>query len=321
MTQATTGDDGPGDTTTQRAALERDGTMDRLEQALAEETRTSASLRDSLETLRQKVDAMAESFEQRLTEARQRSETNAARFADQQARLEALGSGREETMRSLAEARAELARVKAERDQLRQQLTRIEGMQTATLTLPDEDDQITPNIHHPPPSLDELMAGLGDFEEAGNGSGHEAGHLHKRVELDPEESQEMIAPELVFPEEFGAPKAASNGGTPSTPRTATSRVLVFLDAEQPIKYPIYKDLMTIGRSDAADIQVSSDFVSRVHARLVSTPTTVTVEDASSKNGIRVNDQEIERCTLRHGDVLGLGRLRFAFIDLAVPALD
>jgi FHA domain-containing protein len=316
----TTDDDGPGNSTTVQTAVQRDAPVLRLEQALAEETRTSAALRDSLEALRQKVDLMAVGFEQRLIEARQRSEANAARFADQQARLEALGSGREETMHALAEARAELARVKVERDQLRQQLTRIDGMQTATLTLPDEDDEIAPNINLPPPSLDELMAGLGAFEEAGQGGHRELGHLHKRVELDPDESQEMIAPELVFPEEYGAPKAGT-AGTPSTPRTATSRVLVFLDSEQPIKYPIYKDLMTIGRSDSADIQVSSDFVSRVHARIVSTPTTVTVEDVSSKNGIQVNEQDIDRCTLRHGDVLGLGRLRFAFIDMSVAELD
>jgi pSer/pThr/pTyr-binding forkhead associated (FHA) protein len=93
-------------------------------------------------------------------------------------------------------------------------------------------------------------------------------------------------------------------------------VLVFLDAKQPIKYPLYKKVMTIGRAEDADIQINGDFVSRVHARLLCTDTGVTIEDVDSKNGIKVNSKLTERQTLRHGDVLGLGRLRFTFIDTA-----
>ena len=93
-----------------------------------------------------------------------------------------------------------------------------------------------------------------------------------------------------------------------------SRVLVFLDAAQPIKYPLYKPVMTIGRSEKADIHVEGDFISRVHARLLSTNDGVVVEDIASKNGIKVNSKLTERQILHHGDVLGIGKLRFTFID-------
>jgi pSer/pThr/pTyr-binding forkhead associated (FHA) protein len=93
-----------------------------------------------------------------------------------------------------------------------------------------------------------------------------------------------------------------------------SRVLVFLDGDQPIKYPLYKEVMTIGRSDQADIQVTGDFISRVHARLVSTQDGVTIEDVNSKNGIKVNSELTGKRQLKHGDVLALGKLRFTFID-------
>ena len=91
---------------------------------------------------------------------------------------------------------------------------------------------------------------------------------------------------------------------------------MLLDAERPIKYPLVKEVMTIGRADIADIQISNGFLSRLHARVVTTPEGVTIEDVESKNGIRVNSKLTERQTLRHGDVVDLGRLRFRYLDTA-----
>jgi pSer/pThr/pTyr-binding forkhead associated (FHA) protein len=79
--------------------------------------------------------------------------------------------------------------------------------------------------------------------------------------------------------------------------------------------------MTIGRADAADIQIDNDFLSRVHARIVSTPTGVAIEDVESKNGIRVNAKDVKRKELRHGDIIDVGRLRFRFIDIARDDAD
>jgi hypothetical protein len=287
----------------------------RLEQALDAEIKVSETLRDSLDELRAKVDQIEESFVRRLDEATRRSSTAEHQIADQQKRLAALGNGREESMRLLAEARAELSRVSAERDQLRKQLARIDGLQTATVTLGDEDVEEEPSIHASLPSIEELMASLSSIEEAG--SQHDSGHLLAPVVGDDEESQEMIAPELVFPEEFGEEPPKSRAA--SHPRV--SRVLVFLDERTPIKYPLYKNVMTIGRSEQADIQVNSDFISRVHARIVSNESGAVLEDVDSKNGIKVNSKPTNRHPLQHGDVIGLGKLRFTFIDTAVQSAD
>ncbi len=285
--------------------------LERLEQALAEETRTSASLREHLDDLRRKIDEIAFGFEKRLDDATARSTAAEKRLLDQQARLNALGQGREETMRALADARAALARTAAERDQLQKRLAQIEGMQTATLTLPEEPDE-EPGIYVVPPSLEELMASLSTIEEGGHVEAV-AGHLHLRAETpeDESESQIMLAAELVFPEEYGAGQADA-AAAQSAERV--SRVLVLVDSDQPIKYPLYKDVMTIGRSESADIQVRGDFVSRIHARVVATAAGVIVEDVDSKNGVHVNSQPTERQTLKHGDVIGLGKVRFTFID-------
>jgi pSer/pThr/pTyr-binding forkhead associated (FHA) protein len=98
-------------------------------------------------------------------------------------------------------------------------------------------------------------------------------------------------------------------------------VLVLLDAERPIKYPLYKETLTIGRADSADIQIENRFLSRLHARIVSTPNGVIIEDIESKNGIRVNSKPTARQELRHGDVVDLGRLRFRFIDASADDGD
>jgi pSer/pThr/pTyr-binding forkhead associated (FHA) protein len=125
----------------------------------------------------------------------------------------------------------------------------------------------------------------------------------------------MLAPALVFPEEYAVTAESAEQKGP------VSRLLVLLDPERPIKYPLFKETMTIGRADVADIQIDNDFLSRVHARIVSTADGVSIEDVESKNGIRVNTKLATRQPLRHGDIIDLGRLRFRFIDTAAKDAD
>jgi hypothetical protein len=276
--------------------------IERLERALAEETRTSAQLRDSLEALQDKVASLEMHFEKRLGEAAKRYERAEAKLIDQQDRLNALGVGREDSMRALTETRAALARVVAERDQLQKQFARIDGMQTETIALTDSDDE-EPAVHSVL-SLDELMASLPSMEQAPNEG--LAYHTQAVPNPDPDDSVEMISPELVFPEEFGERKSSAG--------RSGSRVLVYLDAQPPIKYPLYKDLITIGRSSAADIQIEDDFISRVHARIICDDDGVIIEDVQSKNGIKVNSRHVSRHLLQHGDVIGFGKLRFTYVE-------
>jgi hypothetical protein len=254
-------------------------------------------------------DRALQRLERALAESLARSRSFETQLADQRQRLEALGAGREETMRALAEARDELRRIKTERDELRHRLARVDSVQTATIAL--SEDEIRPLT--PPDklaSLDDLMAALGNMAEP---SSVPDGHLQQRVQnaSDLSASEEMIAPALVFPEEF-----AAMAGDGAADGKRVSRVLVLLDAEHPVKYPLVKEVMTIGRADVADIQINNGFLSRLHARVVTTRDGVVIEDVESKNGIRVNAKQTERHALRHGDVVDLGRLRFRYIDTA-----
>jgi len=251
-------------------------------------------------------------LEKALGEALARTDAAESMLEDQRQRLKALGTGREETMRALADVRAELKRVSQERDELRHKLTRVDSVQTATIALPDDDPGPSPSTVNVP-SLEDLMGALGNIEQPQTAV---AGHLHQRVQGATDDSEEMISPQLVFPEQF-----AETAKSTHEKESPASRVLVLLDPERPIKYPLYKETMTIGRADVADIQINNGFLSRLHARIVTTPKGVVIEDIESKNGIRVNSKPTERQTLRHGDIVDFGRLRFRFIDTASDDTD
>jgi hypothetical protein len=259
-------------------------------------------------------------LEKALGEALAHSAAAESVIEDQRQRLKSLGVGREETMRSLAEAREELRRVSQERDELRKQLSRVDSVQTSTIALPEnEPEAATPSTILP--SLDDLMVALGHIEETRDAVD---GHLHQRVQAprDTEDSGEMISPELVFPENFAKTAKREAGASEAGDAGAgASRVLVLLDAERPIKYPLYKETMTIGRADIADIQIDNGFLSRLHARIASTPEGVFIEDIESKNGIRVNAKLVPKQTLRHGDVVDLGRVRFRYLDTSADDPD
>jgi len=250
-------------------------------------------------------------LEKALKEALERNKAAESVIEDQKQRLKSLGVGREESMRALGQARADLQRMSRERDELRKQLARLDRMQTETIALPE--DFRFPSAGAVP-SLDELMSELGDIEEPGSGGARVAGHLHQRVESAAQGAEEMISPEVVFPEKFAATAESAEQKAP------VSRVLVLLDPERPVKYPLFKETMTIGRAESADIQIHNEFLSRLHARIVSTPDGAAIEDIESKNGIRVNTKVVTmRQGLRHGDIVDLGRLRFRYVDAAYDA--
>lgn len=91
--------------------------------------------------------------------------------------------------------------------------------------------------------------------------------------------------------------------------------MVALDGKRKVRYPLYKDSMTIGRSSKADIQVPQKWISRQHARIVMDDDTVTIEDLGSKNGILINKQAVYAGELHNKDVVEIGDTQFQFIDL------
>lgn len=223
---------------------------------------------------------------------------------DQQDRIEALARGREEGMATVGELRAELALVASERDRLRKQLTQIEGMQTETATLYESNITDETDAHQGElPSIDELMSTFGSPSEETLPPSHSTLQVDSGLSDSSGEFQEMISPELIV---FGSGK-----GTPSPP---AERFLVLLEPGNHTKCPLDQDLLTIGRSESADIKIDGDFISRIHARVLRIGMDTVIEDAGSKNGSWVNGEQVTRHVLKHGDLIRIGSVNFRLVD-------
>lgn len=222
---------------------------------------------------------------------------------DQSERIESLARGREQGMLTVNELRAELALVAADRDRLRRELTQLEGMQTETMTLNEGDIGDETDAHQGElPSIDELMATFSGGSNALSAS-HSTLSVESEATADSGEYQEMISPELIV---LGS----------SRERTAApaERYLVLLDPDGHAKCPLDQDLLTIGRSDSADIKIEGDYISRIHSRVLRIGMDSVIEDAGSKNGTRVNGELAQRHVLKHGDLIRIGTANFRFVD-------
>jgi pSer/pThr/pTyr-binding forkhead associated (FHA) protein len=69
----------------------------------------------------------------------------------------------------------------------------------------------------------------------------------------------------------------------------------------------------LGRSGENDVEIDHPSISRKQCRLHLSEGTWKVMDAESRNGVRVNGEPYATIGLRHGDVLEIGHLRFAFV--------
>ena len=80
-------------------------------------------------------------------------------------------------------------------------------------------------------------------------------------------------------------------------------------------YPISKPVTTIGRSASSDIRINDDVISRLHAVLQTDDQGLTIEDHGSKNGVLVNQSKVKQATLKHGDIVSLGKHYLRYVDL------
>ena len=74
----------------------------------------------------------------------------------------------------------------------------------------------------------------------------------------------------------------------------------------------------LGRSEENDVEIDHPSISRKQCRLHLDAGTWKVMDATSRNGVRVNGEPYAAIGLRHGDVLEIGHLRFAFTEQGKP---
>ena len=163
---------------------ERDTLIKRLEQALAEERKNCSTLREAVDDLRFKTETLEKSYAKQLADARQKAATAEQALAAHQAQLATFGADREETIRLLTEARAELEQVTLDRDQLRRQRARGNSLDRSPLTPTSAESTVGES------SINQLIANPGWLAKK---------DVDAKVSAEQEPPPvDMIAPDLVF---------------------------------------------------------------------------------------------------------------------------
>jgi len=99
---------------------------------------------------------------------------------------------------------------------------------------------------------------------------------------------------------------------PSGERDRVTRVLIGTIEGQELRFPLFKDRLTIGRTEQNDIQLKASYVSRRHAVVVTERDATRVVDWGSKNGVFVNSKRITEHFLRNGDTVTIGTADFRY---------
>jgi chromosome segregation ATPase len=100
------------------------------------------------------------------------------------------------------------------------------------------------------------------------------------------------------------------GGHPEKDRV--TRLLIGSIEGQELRFPLFKDKLTIGRTVHNDIQLKAQYVSRRHAVVVTEDDRTRIVDWGSKNGIFVNGKRVSEIMLKNGDRVTVGTAEFRF---------
>ena len=95
-----------------------------------------------------------------------------------------------------------------------------------------------------------------------------------------------------------------------------TRLLVGSIDGQELRFPLFKDKLTIGRTVHNDIQLKAQYVSRRHAVVVTDGDFTRIVDWGSKNGIYVNGKRVTEKSLKNGDRVTVGTAEFKFEERA-----
>jgi hypothetical protein len=98
----------------------------------------------------------------------------------------------------------------------------------------------------------------------------------------------------------------------ATERDRITRVLIGSVEGQELRFPLFKNRLTIGRTDQNDIQLKASYVSRRHAVIVTDGDKTRVIDWGSKNGVFVNSSRITEHFLSNGDTVTIGTADFRY---------
>jgi chromosome segregation ATPase len=91
-----------------------------------------------------------------------------------------------------------------------------------------------------------------------------------------------------------------------------TRVLLGKVGDKLLRFPLFKDRLTIGRTADNDIQLNAPYISRRHAVVTTDGEKTRVIDWGSKNGVFVNSRRVTEHFLKNGDIVTIGNAHFRY---------
>lgn len=117
-------------------------------------------------------------------------------------------------------------------------------------------------------------------------------------------------------ERADAADAAVSHDRPELARGSVLAVVRVMHGEQLVlERELSSGSMSIGRSADNDLRIDSQYVSRHHCRIVTSPRRSVLEDVQSTNGLYVNARRVRRHRMNHGDVVQIGQHRLHYVEL------
>ena len=99
-------------------------------------------------------------------------------------------------------------------------------------------------------------------------------------------------------------------------RERPTRLLTGTIDGQELRFPLFKDRLTIGRTVQNDIQLRAQHISRRHAVVFADGDGTRIVDWGSKNGVYVNNERISEQALESGDTVTIGTAEFVYEELS-----
>ena len=95
-------------------------------------------------------------------------------------------------------------------------------------------------------------------------------------------------------------------------RQRVTRLLIGKTDGQELRFPLFKNRLTIGRTAHNDIQLKAHFISRRHAVIVTENSGTRIIDWGSKNGVFINEKRVTEQILKNGDIVTIGTTDFRY---------
>ena len=93
-----------------------------------------------------------------------------------------------------------------------------------------------------------------------------------------------------------------------------AKIILNLNGNLQGEIELAKDRMTIGRKAENDIPIDNKAVSGLHALILSVLDESIIEDLGSTNGTYINGKLVKKQTLKHDDIIGIGKHELKFIN-------